>query len=1114
MTTPGSAEPSSADRAGIDVYDRQIRVALVMYGGVSLAVYINGVAQEFFHAVRGTGVYGLLKCLRQSEIAVDIISGASAGGINGILLGCALAGGAVRDLESSAALWRDRGGIAALLYRPGTVDPPSVFDGDGYYLKELQACFKTLLESRRGSHGGAESARIVSPVPALDLFVTGTDYHGQTWTWSDALGEPVAVKDHRTVFRLRYRHDRGEEGNDFADHLALAKLARITSSFPGALAPVRVDAPEPGTRSKDKADRTDELLGRWGRLQKGEAYFIDGGVLDNKPFTQTIEQIYYRTADAPVDRKLFFVEPDPEQGRGVASTVEAPDILGVLTRSLVTLPRYESIAGDLRDIDRHNERVAQAEEFFSKRPWDTATAPSAFERQIYDAYRSRWLTDLVRAALAKRQGDDGFQPAKVPAMGIPKDLVPLIDVEFSLRRLFHVTYGIYDQLYPSPRTSGSAVEPPAKLSADAIAGMKLALFAFNRHVQLMKLAERVVEDAIADYVRAGHLSTASSDMSAEVHALLRSVLEVDATTASRLTSVPITRDEYLTEAAITEVRAQMRRRIAAVVAKDPTTSAREAPSTTLLSLETELAQRVWTHLRAVRPLAAWQSDYERFADIDTRLRAYDLAVGVRERDRIEVIRVSSSDARLGFSRRDARRKVSGDALGHFGGFFKASWRANDILWGRLDARCQLIRALLDRDQLALLIASSREAIAKDIAAFAGPIESVIDRLFPLADPGDRVRVQTWLDKLLADETSDEDREKALDEVADTFDGGLPDVLVRVAQSDIVAAGVEDVVRDARREARTWRAEEFAAPLELDKAQTDDPRKFAESCAGNPALFNKSYRVGDERLTRNIPPRVLLGIFAHGALTLRDAVFGAADRRTTTGRLGRLAGRPLAFTRRVVGWPLHIAYWYATVTRLRHVQIAGILMSLLLLGIVGVLGRSVLGEQQDSGVWQVRWLNVWVFLLIPGGILLLEFFLNASLGGKVRWILVLGVAVVTGLAIAGGLSAGEYDGLVRWWKSADVRRHIFYLGVPLLGAAALLYLLLTSRTRKPPAVPPVEADARPPPVARAEAALDANISAVTEAEAQLRRKADELATRQKRLRDHKQVSRSAGPTRIR
>ncbi len=71
-------------------HSREVRLGIVMYGGVSLAVYENGVAQELFRAVNGEGVYALLKELIDSDIVVDILSGTSAGGINGILLAYAL----------------------------------------------------------------------------------------------------------------------------------------------------------------------------------------------------------------------------------------------------------------------------------------------------------------------------------------------------------------------------------------------------------------------------------------------------------------------------------------------------------------------------------------------------------------------------------------------------------------------------------------------------------------------------------------------------------------------------------------------------------------------------------------------------------------------------------------------------------------------------------------------------------------------------------------------------------------------------------------------------------------------------------------------------------------
>src|SRR2546425_11331281 len=100
----------------------EARLGLVLYGGVSLAIYINGVVREFFDAVRGRGVYKLVKVLTDSDIVVDVISGTSAGGVNGILLGYALCND--REFADTASLWRRDGGSRDLLRGPDHPAPP------------------------------------------------------------------------------------------------------------------------------------------------------------------------------------------------------------------------------------------------------------------------------------------------------------------------------------------------------------------------------------------------------------------------------------------------------------------------------------------------------------------------------------------------------------------------------------------------------------------------------------------------------------------------------------------------------------------------------------------------------------------------------------------------------------------------------------------------------------------------------------------------------------------------------------------------------------------------------------------------------------------------------
>jgi hypothetical protein len=88
-----------------------------------------------------------------------------------------------------------------------------------------------------------------------------------------------------------------------------------------------------------------------------------------------------------------------------------------------------------------------------------------------------------------------------------------------------------------------------------------------------------------------------------------------------------------------------------------------------------------------------------FAALWHRFPAYDEAtLPLRdqlpgENDDIEVLRVSPRDTWRLVD--DAARgpKLAGTQVHHFGGFFSADWRRNDILWGRLDAAERLISAL-------------------------------------------------------------------------------------------------------------------------------------------------------------------------------------------------------------------------------------------------------------------------------------------------------------------------------------------------------------------------------------------------------------------------------------
>jgi hypothetical protein len=119
-------QPSTASWHIFTVREKELRVALVCFGGISLAVYIHGVSKEILKLVRASTAlhdirdraaracatfaelpqarhrhydteaiyFELLREIGRNidlRVIVDIIAGASAGGINGTMLARALA---------------------------------------------------------------------------------------------------------------------------------------------------------------------------------------------------------------------------------------------------------------------------------------------------------------------------------------------------------------------------------------------------------------------------------------------------------------------------------------------------------------------------------------------------------------------------------------------------------------------------------------------------------------------------------------------------------------------------------------------------------------------------------------------------------------------------------------------------------------------------------------------------------------------------------------------------------------------------------------------------------------------------------------------------------------
>ncbi|MGN7159847.1 patatin-like protein [Sphingomonas sp. SAFR-052] len=397
------------------LHERELRLALVCYGGISLAVYMHGLVKEIWHIARAsravqdegealTGSAGVYQAMLTElaalsgirlRVLVDIVAGASAGGINGVFLAQAVSTG--QSLDPLTDLWLDGADIEALidpaqapssaLSRPWArpiawmalgregEDASSV---DIAARDELRAKLDRFVRARwfEPPFGGRAMVdmlldafaamavapagpRLLPPGQPLDLFVTVTDFAGHPEVLRLNSPPEVVETEHRLVIGF---HDHG--GDRLADAAELVFAARATSSFPGAFPPFRV-----GELDAALADRAVEWPGRDAFLRRvlprqsavgmaEQATLIDGSVLANAPFAPAIDALRERPARRQIDRRFVYLDPAPNHKFGIGTGGKGPPgffqtILGALSE----LPRKQPIRDNLDAIQRRSERI-------------------------------------------------------------------------------------------------------------------------------------------------------------------------------------------------------------------------------------------------------------------------------------------------------------------------------------------------------------------------------------------------------------------------------------------------------------------------------------------------------------------------------------------------------------------------------------------------------------------------------------------------------------------------------------------------------------------------------------------------------------------------------------
>jgi patatin-related protein len=404
--------------------EKELRLALVCYGGVSLAVYMHGITKEVWHLARASRAFHHPSAVRLDGVAAayrdflgliardhglqlrvlpDILTGASAGGINAVFLAQAIHAG--HSLEPLTDLWLANADVNELtdpdaepmwrygklwaqpiaewfLNRPGNAVSATV---SLETRAEVRAKVSRLVRGRWFSppFSGARFSSMLfeaftrmaeegdgTPLlPAgypIDLAVTATDFRGHSETLR--LNSPAFVEEteHRLPINFRARVGYGGKQAALGDPLELVLAARATASFPGAFPPLtlaeidRLAAEEGHNWATREAFLARIMPAHLARGTVDEVALIDGAVLVNAPFGAALGALYGRPAQREVDRRFVYLDPRPEGANPSPGTrLREIGFFGAIFGSLSTIPREQPIRDDLERIELQSRDAAR-----------------------------------------------------------------------------------------------------------------------------------------------------------------------------------------------------------------------------------------------------------------------------------------------------------------------------------------------------------------------------------------------------------------------------------------------------------------------------------------------------------------------------------------------------------------------------------------------------------------------------------------------------------------------------------------------------------------------------------------------------------------------------------
>lgn len=702
----------------------QLRLAAAFTGGVSLAVWMGGMAREMNLLLsasrmgRGEPVaettgpgqrvragYAALLDLLGIDVSIDVLSGTSAGGINAAILG--LANVQRFDLDGLRDLWFAEGALGGLLRSPSDKTATSLLYGD-----------KSLLAGLRTGLAKLAAGGLGNPAPGQDptrVFLTTTLLAGEASRFTDEYGTLVRDIDHYGLFTF------SSAELIPANVPALALAARCSASFPVAFEPGLIPI---GLNGGDGHPD----MAAFSNAQATQ-FAADGGLLMNRPLGPALQAVFDRPAESEVRRVLAFVVPQtggPTVPRPKLTVADTPDLPAALAADLTALTA-QTISADLTSIAAHNQQVRSRNDARQQ----LAVLGSQLDRlgtPFYRGYREQRAQRIAQTATGEvlAQATTGHRAAdgRPAGFGADAEQARAAAVAAVLAALPAGLPAVGD--YGAMCAAGRDALDDARATVLAVLSRSYPLVppAGQRTLGRLRLSVSQAmpprpEPAPADTVArvlgaappaagppsaAGPADGATGGLAGAAAAAAQTATAAQALLGANMAANHSGQPWRDLAAVLLGLRSLLPGLDQAAVA-DAGQAARPAAGPAAGSDAGE----------AAGPDAGYVPDLLRYLTgpaggdgVDTvAARLFDLHVaryvmqpdGPLADQALELIQMSA-DTRTSLDPRTlAAEKLTGLQLHHFGAFCKASWRANDWMWGRLDGAGWLVHLLLDPRRL-------------------------------------------------------------------------------------------------------------------------------------------------------------------------------------------------------------------------------------------------------------------------------------------------------------------------------------------------------------------------------------------------------------------------------